>query len=159
MASQHYIFAHKCLPAVAFHDPHRFMMNLGAAHGPLWLSGLWNDMGAKAKPDTVRPPEGLRAWVSQVNATQVVGLVYLPAPWADAEAYFVGVVGNIAPPPQTGLVRPRVFTLERGMDIMNNAPCTFLCEWTQEDAHLNLGPGPAPDAQAFVQAILARCAA
>ncbi len=156
MITQSYIFAHKCIPAVAFHDPHRLMQNIAGPNAPVFLAGLWKDMAEKAPPNTVRPPDGLRSWTTMLSATQVIGVIELPTPWADGEAYFVALVGTLVPPPGVGLTGPRVFTLELGKDILKNIPCTYICEWTTDDVHRNHGQGPPASGQAFVKAVMER---
>jgi len=71
-------------------------------------------------------------------------VVGMPPPQSAAECYLFAIVkdksGGIA-----------YYTLERSL----REGTTMLCGWDAEGAHLNFGPGPKPDLDAFVAAIVA----
>jgi len=82
----------------------------------------------------------------------------LPARFGADSGFVVGM-----PPPQNApdcylfaIVRDNsgsiaYYTLERSI----SEGSTMLCGWNAEGAHLNFGPGPKPDLDAFVAAIVA----
>ena len=95
--------------------------------------------------------------IKYLEDNTVVGLVIFPPPKGITEAYFVATVYR---PPvkkkwfskEKALVR--FFTLEHGIN-SDGSPRTVLCEWTNDESHLNLGNGPEAIAEAFLKEVYA----
>lgn len=153
--SQHYTFVHRALRSVLFRDPSWFFAVLNGPDAGRLLGDLWARAGERAPADARRAGEGLRAQTF-VEGPHLYALITLPPPAEPAEAHFAAAVAGFGDPAAPSLDRlawSRFFTLEHGLDFRTEEPCTFLCEWTQEGRHRNLGAGPEADAGAFVRAL------
>lgn len=139
----HYVFAHRELPGIA----RRFAPNLVglAREGRLddALRTTWTGVGEALPPEDRLAPDGLAAELRSLGAGEAI-LVRFPPPAHVTEAYLALVV--LEPGPDV-----RYFLLEHGWNL-DDSPRTVLGEWT-EQAHLNLGDGPAADADTFVAAV------
>lgn len=138
---QHYVFAHRILPALFLEDPQGFaraierdgtlLRRLWARSGPWWKRFLGAGRIGHRKRGL---PDG---------ATVLV--VTLPPPRMMTEAHFVGLL--IAPAQDEAAF----FTLERH-DGSDGRVSTVLGGWSAK-GHANYGDGPAPTVDAFVDAI------
>lgn len=156
LPSQHYTYCHRALPSIFFHDPSWFFAVVNGADCQRFLTDVWAKAGERGDPGSRRGPEGLRG-EAFIDGPYLLALIHLPAPDEPAECHFVCAVAGFAEPNKPSvdnLAWSRIFTLERGVDFQTEAPITFLCEWTQEGAHRNLGGGPEAEAGAFVGAVL-----
>ncbi|HEX5015397.1 MAG TPA: hypothetical protein VFV72_14715 [Candidatus Limnocylindrales bacterium] len=94
--------------------------------------------------------------VHTANQGYRLGLITLPAPREDTEAYFAAIVGNESNPLDWGY-----FVLESSTSIDGSAR-TVIGEWS-DGRHLNFGSGPPftgaleDDAVAFIEAVLEIC--
>lgn len=158
--SQHYTFVHRALPSVFFNDPSWCFAVLNGPDAQRFVADLWRRVGERTEPSGHRPAEGLKAetFLEGPEAAPIVfALVTLPAPAEAAEAHFAALVAGFADPSAPTIDKlawSRYFTLEYGVDFQTEQPCTFLCEWTREGMHRNLGGGPPAQAGAFVGALL-----
>lgn len=129
---------------------------LGGADRQRFLTDVWARAGEHSAPETRREPEGLRgAAVRKDN--YLFALIYLPTPAEPAECHFMCMIagfGSDEAPSVDELAWARVFTLELGEDFSTGTACTFLCEWTPDRTHRNLGKGPEPTPTAFVAAVI-----
>lgn len=154
--SQHYVFVHRALPSVMFGDPSWFLAVLNGPDAGRFLGDLWARAGERSDPTSRRAGEGLAA-ETFVEGPYLFALVTLPPPEAPAEAHLAAAVARFADPDAPSLdalAWSRFFTLEHGRDFRTEEPCTFLCEWTREGTHRNLGEGPPAEAGGFVRAVL-----
>lgn len=162
--AQHYIFAHRFLPALTFQMGVTTVLILANPEkSDLFLHKLWNDVAEKNEIplDEQITPDPLNATVERVG-DKLIAIVQLPPPQAVTEAHFVAIVSDLPPEPgdddapesiealrqqlrQTPL---RYFSLENGYSL-DNTPRTAFCEWTKE-GHLNMGDGPKPTREAFL---------
>lgn len=162
--SQHYTFVHRALPSVFFNDPSWCFAVLNGPDARRFVADLWRRVGERTGPDGQRAADGLAAetFLEGPEAAPIMfALVTLPAPAEAAEAHFAALVAGFADPSAPvidKLAWSRYFTLEHGIDLHTEQPCTFLCEWTREGTHRNHGGGPPAQAGAFVGALLARLA-
>jgi hypothetical protein len=132
--TQHYLFAHRILSGLLQSDADGFRAAL-LKEGSGLLQRLWIHAGQHGKPS----PGGQPTFsVHQINPTQEALLIQLPPPQEPPEAYFVALLNGT------------VYTLELGRDLGGDAPCTYLCSWS-DTSHANLGQGPAPEREAFLQ--------
>lgn len=153
--SQHYVFVHRALPSVMFGDPSWLFAVLNGPDVRRFLGDLWARVGQRTGPAEHRASEGLAA-ETFVEGPHLFALVTLPRPLEPAEAYFAALVAGFADPAAPSLdalAWSRFFTLEHGLDFRTEEPCTFLCEWTRDGKHRNLGEGPAAEPGAFVRAL------
>ena len=124
--TQHYLFAHRILPALLATEPDKVANLLSDSVG---LLGLW-----KETPGKRFHPDGLAGeWVER--EAHRIGLITLPSPRKTPEAYFVAIV--FAP-------QPRYFVLEKSFH------GTILGLW---NPRANLGTGPPPEREAFLAAV------
>lgn len=134
--TQHYLFAHRILSGLLQSDPEGFRAAL-LKEGDGLLQRLWIHAAQHGKPS----PGGQPTFsVHQLGPAQEALVIQLPPPTDPPEAYFVGLFNNT------------VYTLELGRDLTGDQPCTYLCSWS-ETTHANLGQGPEPEREAFLQAL------
>jgi len=94
--------------------------------------------------------------VHTTNQGYRLGLITLPAPREDTEAYFAAIVGSESIPLDWGY-----FVLESSTSI-DGTPRTVIGEWS-DGRHMNFGSGPAftgnleDDAVAFIESVLEIC--
>ncbi len=151
----HYAFAHRVLPAVFYSDPGKFFEILNTEGS--FLRFLWKQVGSELAEGNRLAADELRYDINYLENGTMIALVTLPSPQGVTEAYFVAIVYR--PPArqhkffeEKALVR--FITLEYGAQ-MDGAPRTVLCEWNAKRMHLNLGDGPEPKAEAFLEAVYA----
>jgi hypothetical protein len=155
--SQHYTYCHRALPSIFFNDPSWFFAVINGQDGQRFLNDVWRRAGERSAPDRCGEPEGLRG-EAFLAGDRLCALIHLPAPAEATECHFVCMVAGFATPDAPSvdqLAWSRCFTLERGLDFLTEEDCTFLCEWTPEGEHRNLGDGPPAEAGAFVAALFA----
>ncbi|GAB4215388.1 MAG: hypothetical protein OHK0022_55240 [Roseiflexaceae bacterium] len=146
---QHYSFAHRLLPALAWQDPERLREALSGAGCQQLLLRIWRDIGSKLPQRERIEPHGLAAELRSHGAFQIV-LITLPPPVAITETYFVAYVFG----PHPGAAMPvRYFTLEESFSFIAHHSRTVLGEWTPDNSHHNLGDGPEPELDAFYSRI------
>jgi mono/diheme cytochrome c family protein len=75
-------------------------------------------------------------------------IVTFPPPQAMPEAYFAAMVYAEGTP-------SRYLTLERSFDLLTNQVITMLGEWHKDGDHGNLGFGPNPTVDGFLEAVVA----
>jgi hypothetical protein len=102
---------------------------------------MWNDIGDALPPEQRIEPEGLRA-VHEPGPPEMM-LVVMPPARHMAEAHFAAIVvcDGVAD----------YYVLEESW-APDRADATVIGGWTPE-SHVNYGPGPTPDLDAFRQAI------
>ncbi|HEU4327029.1 MAG TPA: hypothetical protein VFS21_28065 [Roseiflexaceae bacterium] len=142
--AQHYSFAHRLLPSLAWQNPDRLRMTLAGDEPLPFLMRLWRDIGEHLPPHQRLDPAGLAAETRSHGAYQIL-LITLPPPVAITEAYFAACVFG----PHTHRAVPlRYFTLEESYSFFSHQRTTVLGEW-RPTGHDNLGAGPEPDLDAF----------
>ena len=157
----HYMFPHVVLRQFAFSSPYMCMGALGAPEG----QGLLADMLAAVADFCEQDGQDMTLAADQVRMHPVkvqkkpALIVELPEPRVATEVYFVGIVltpptGDTAADLTTAEVR--YFTLEKGVR-RDAKPHTVLCEWTQDNKHLNYGDGPAASVKNFAEALAGKC--
>ncbi len=142
--AQHYSFAHRLLPALAWQDPERLRLALASDQSLAFLMRLWHDIAEHLPPDQRLDPAGLSAEARPHGARQIV-LITLPPPVAVTEAHFAACVFD---PHARPTAPPRYFTLEESYSFFSHQRTTVLGEW-RPTGHDNLGAGPAPEREAF----------
>jgi hypothetical protein len=157
----HYIFPHVVLRQFAFSSPYMCMGALGAPEG----QGLLTEMLAAVADFCQSDGEEMSLAADQLRMHTLKikrkpGLIVeLPEPHAATEVYFVGIVltpplGDTAADLTSAAVR--YFTLEKGQR-SDGKGRTVLCEWSQDNKHLNYGDGPAASVKKFAEAIAEKC--
>jgi hypothetical protein len=152
---QHYAFAHVALPEMLNSDAARASEVFAAGEGNAFLRWLWDQVGSKCSPEGLVPSEGLYCRVRAEGGRQVV-VVHLPEPRRMTEAFMVALVFDPPTRGWFGRKKPgptRYFTLELSTDLEGGWR-TVLGEWNNR-AHLNMGDGPPPEEDAFVEALTA----
>lgn len=168
---QHYIFAHKMLPHIAFEWGATSVLMLSdpdKASG--FVENLWRDCGEGLEGRDLVAPDGLCVETRRAKGQKLICLVTLPSPVVAPEAYFVVLVCDDLPEPDADDDAPetlelwrlllrstsvRVFTLELSQDL-NGREHTVFCEWASDGRHLNMGDGPRPDKNAFFSFLAAQ---
>jgi hypothetical protein len=157
---QHTAFAQTTLRAMVAEDPEELLVALSGPGAEELLVGAWHEVGrdaARQDPDlTPLPPDGLEAIPARL-AGRPAALVKMPEPHAATEAYFVAVVLNheLADAPKAAPEREfYYFLLEKSVAGPHGGGTTF-SQWDDVAAghRRDLGPGPAPDARAFLERI------
>jgi hypothetical protein len=156
---QHTTFSQSTLRALAADDPEELVVALSGPGAEELLVDLWHEIGrdaASRDPDlTPLPPTGLEAIPARL-AGRPAALVKLPEPRAATEAHFVAVVLNheLADAPKAAPAREfYYFLLEKSVADASGGGTTF-AEWDEGAAgRRDLGPGPAPDARAFLERV------
>lgn len=142
------MFVHQALPAMFFANPAKFVTTL-VERGDEVLHTLWHQVGQQVREANRISPAGLSAETRQLEDETRLVLITLPAPKGVTEAYFVALAYR-PPTQQKGLTR--FITLEYSLSL-EGSPGTMLCEWTAEGQHGNLGQGPEPTLEAFLEAV------
>jgi hypothetical protein len=157
---QHTAFAQSALRALVAEDPEDAVITLSGPGAEEFLVGAWHEVGrdaARQDPDlTPLPPAGLEAIPARL-AGRPAALVKMPEPHAVTEAYFVAVVLNheLADAPKAAPEREfYYFLLEKSVAGPGGGGTTF-SQWDDGAAggRRDLGPGPAPDARAFLERV------
>ena len=145
----HYLFAHRILPDFTLNQGPDLLSTL-ARDGQVFLDWIWSRLAEDLPPAEHLDPEGLTFSLHELGPWHIV-LITLPPAEHTTEAHMVAAVAQLHPLGwgQQTYGTFRCFTLER----TDAHPATSLCEWTL-DAHLHIGPGPAVDPDAFLQAVL-----
>jgi hypothetical protein len=148
---QHYEYAHRVLPGVAFDNPSGMMTVLASPKARPLLADLWLRLAEQCERDgqpadrAYRPPEPARR---RANATAWY-VVTLPQPLHSPEAFLVALAFDAA----TATVR--CFTLELTWDHVARKATTVVCGWSPEGNHLNYGlHGTPPEPAAFLDAVV-----
>jgi hypothetical protein len=146
----HYIFAHKAIPSLFFHEPEKFL-SIMSVHADAFLRDFWNKVGESVDKTELVAADGLACEVRKIVNGDVGALITLPPPERITEAYFVAPVYR----PQAGSKngRTRFITLEYSPD---RESLSVLCEWTAEGSHLNSGDGPEPKPEDFWKVVCTR---
>jgi len=172
---QHYLFAHKMLPQIAFDFGAASVLMLSDGERAAdFLERVWRDCGeglqGRDLVDLDGASVGLSVETRRVAGEEMISIVTLPAPQVTPEAYFVAFMCDAVPhsAPDDGspestdiwklLVRStpvRVFTLELSQD-EGGRDGTVFCEWTNDGRHVNMGTGPSPDKNAFFSFLAAQ---
>ena len=155
---QHVAFAHSALRALAGEDPEALVIALAAPGAEDFLAEVWDAVGREVSSSdpaaaVTLAPTGLEAIPARL-AGRPAGLVKMPEPVAATEAHFVAIVLNHeladpakpAPEPEY-----HYFLLEKSV-AAEGEHATVFARW-DDGAHEDLGPGPAPDARAFLDRI------
>ena len=156
---QHLTFAQSTLRSLVAEDPVDRVIALSGPEAEELLLGAWHEVGrdaARQDPDlTPLPPTGLEAIPARL-AGRPAALVKMPEPHAATEAYFVAVVLNheLADAPKATPEREfYYFLLEKSVAGPGGGGTTF-SEWdVATGGRRDLGPGPVPDARAFLERI------
>ncbi|GAA2750928.1 hypothetical protein GCM10010440_61180 [Kitasatospora cinereorecta] len=143
--AHHYRFAHQVLPGLARDLGPQMLDNEPRGGFTAGLASLWQGLGETLPESERLPGDGLSAELVDRGGHRML-LVELPRPSAPAEAYLVAV----AQP--AGADHCRCFTLEHGVSPLDGQAYTVLAEWADR-SHINLGPGPAAQRDAFVAAV------
>lgn len=155
---QHVAFAHSALRALAGEDPEALVIALAAPGAEDFLADVWDAVGREVSASdpgiaVTLAPTGLEAIPARV-AGRPAGLVKMPEPTAATEAHFAAVVLNheLGDPPKPA-PEPEFyyFLLEKSVT-GDGDRLTVFARW-DDGAHEDLGPGPAPDARAFLDRI------
>lgn len=145
----HYLFAHRLVPAMFFSNPARFMETLETG-GEGLLYFLWDRIRQDMSGAERLSPEGLRSEFIKLEEGVQVGVILLPKPTNQAEAFMTAAVYRAEGKGKVEI--QRYFTLEKSI-LLSGASETVLCEWSGLDQHLNYGAGTKPEVDAFVKAI------
>jgi hypothetical protein len=155
----HYTLAHCALRTIAA-DPLAYLAILASPDAQPFLARVLPSVSKHCSDTEPQPDFGIDdVTVHRVRVGRYpCAVIGLPSPRATTEAYFTAAV-LLADPEEAvqgfadaARLEMRYFTLEKGF-LFAGPPCTVLCEWTTEGSHVNHGDGPAPELEAFVQAM------
>ncbi len=105
-------------------------------------------MASKDESVEFIPPTGLACFPIDIGSDYYGALVQFPTPERIREAYFVAI---IMPTSQTAPEHCEFFTLEFSKS-QDGSKRTVFGKWS-DGSHFNMGDGPAPEKEAFVEAI------
>jgi hypothetical protein len=149
---QHYAFAHRVLPSLIWtHSEHLWSLLTGSERDA-FLQAVWKAAGENQEPSEQVDGTTLRSSIHR-HGSSTIFLITLPQPIAPAEAYFVAIIfGNPPPitPAESSIDQIRYFTLELAHNVITQEQYTVVAEWRKAQ-HFNLGSGPRPDTQAFLE--------
>ena len=139
---QHYHFADSALPSRLFAGRVGSML-LGAYPDGMvaFLRRLWEAAGERFPPEECLPPDALRVTAHRIGGKHPVLLIHMPPPERDLEAHFVATVFTPT---------PRYFTLGKSPSLPGDEESATTLREVDSQANHNLGPGPAPIADAFL---------
>ncbi|MEV4313317.1 hypothetical protein [Actinocrispum sp. NPDC049592] len=144
----HYRFAHVSLPRIALGGTVNLRQFADEGKLGQMLRGFWDFVGTQQVAEEDRlPADGLSSETVTTGDSTVL-LITLPRALKATEAYFVAIAYRAA------AAIPRYFCLEHGTPLFPDT--TMIGEWVQGEgglSHVNLGDGPEPDADAFLDAI------
>ena len=141
----HYQFAHRWLRDIALRYGSDFVRDNPRGNLTGALVAMWHEVGTRLPEVQRLAPDGLATDLRPDPSTPMV-VVTMPAARHMVEAHFAAIV---LCDEQT-----RYFVLEESWS-PTEPVATVLGEWIG-DSHINLGPGPAPDRTAFIEAVLTR---
>jgi hypothetical protein len=153
---QHYAFAHRVLPSLTWSHPDRLLSLLTSSEREAFLQAVWETAGKDLPPSDQVDGATLRSAIHQYGRS-TIALITLPHPIVPAEAYFVAIIfDDPSSLNATDIEIPHVryFTLEFGRNIITQEAHTAVAEW-RKDGHYNLGSGPRPESQAFLDHVIA----
>lgn len=149
--NHHYTFAHVLLPTAFLKDPVKFITAF-REEGSVYLWFCWDQVG-KTLPEGERLPKGaLDFRLVDLGENTDALVIALPTPKGMTEAHYMALVHRPAQSPTTAALT-RVIALENSAD-ENDKPTTCLCEWVGT-GHYNLGEGPKPTLDKFIDAVKA----
>lgn len=161
--SAHYVLAHLALRTLALSNPVQFLAIMASGNGRDLIADLLAEIGKRIGKRMGKPPPFTADNVT-IHCRRVgvfpCAVLKMPPPQEAAECHMVALVAlmDVATESPTEWKRAtppaRFFTLERGMH-MGGQLRTVLCEWS-DSAHSNLGDGPEPTVDAFIQALVGR---
>ncbi len=157
MRTQHYEFAHVALPYLTHTRASQTLAILAGPDSERYLNDLWHKAGEQVGPEGVSDGQVPRCVVSATGSNGLVAAFHMPPPQHTAEAYLAVIIARFDDPSAASLEAlrwVRYFTLERGTNYRTGETCSFVCEWTADGRHRNLGLGPPPEERAFVEYIL-----
>lgn len=153
--SQRYVFAHRALPQVVHDDPEKARTLLSGPEGAGFLAFLWHRVGERLPPEERAPAEGLETSRHVKPDGTVIILVTMPPPKRSPEAWFAALVFTPGPRKMLFFRHPptvQYLTLELGHDV-DGETRTVLCGWSKDGTHYNLGDGPPPESDAFLDRV------
>ncbi|MFI5530348.1 hypothetical protein ACIA8O_17585 [Kitasatospora sp. NPDC051853] len=144
--AHHYGYAHRVLAGLA-RDLGVKMLDREPAPGFTGgLTAIWQGYGEQLPESERLSADGLSADLVQRDGYRAL-LVILPPAVAPSEAHLVAVVQSAE------AEQCRYLTLEHGVSPIDRQTYTVLGEWTADGQHINLGPGPAAEPDAFLAAV------
>ena len=149
----HYFFAHRYLPGMFQSEPGQFMSML-ASNGLPFVHFMWDRAGQQMPPDDRLAPDGLALSMHKSVQNIEVAIISLPKPENTPEAHFVAPAYH---PEVNGQLFTRYYTLEFTL-LGSNQPGTMFCRWS-DTTHMNMGDGPRPDLNEFLNKIEERLTA
>jgi len=155
----HYMLAHVALRSIAHADPMTFFSVLASAKKDAFLEALLQSVedNNDSEEHLDFSVADLALHPGRVGEYPVIYLEF-PSPQRATEVYFVGAVLKLMDHETVQASEiPEVdfYTLERGVNLGGETQ-TVLGGWNPQGDHANFGEGPAPEIQAFHQAICAR---
>ena len=142
----HYSFVHFALRQAFFADPGAMLARLAEPDADWALSRWWESVGSRVrevKPEEVAIDSSGLSILMGTAAEGRLAVIRFPQPEEDTEAHFAAMLESV----------PSFFTLERATNPLTDEIYTMLCEWTPAGSHLNLGRGPEPDIEVFVETV------
>lgn len=143
----HYIFANMVLNKFAFKNPDEFFSFHESGDSSGFLLNLWEETGKMLESDAhLLSSEGLEVALAKDLEDFRLMIIKMPPPENITEVFYVALVrikNESADKP--GL---RYFTLE-----YHDAKNASLCEWTENETHINYGNEMKADLDGFVESV------
>jgi hypothetical protein len=150
---QHYLFAHRLLPEMAYKDPAQFYKVVGSSAGNRYLQTLWKKTAAVIQQPSIETDQLF---------VQVLGkrlaVIEFPSPIEAPESHFAAMA-SIPGKKRFGFLpgplKHYYFLLDFAAPAKkDNRPKTNLARLDKELYQFDLGPGPEPNREAFIQAVV-----
>ncbi len=156
----HHAFAFVVLSRLALQDPPGMLTSLASSAGEKIVRDLWKAVGEDC--DEALPATGIKVKHGRMSADRIAAVVTLPPPLRPGEAHFIAMVAGVDPSTDgadaPGALRDfHYFLLERGKERTNRVHTIIGA--LRPDAkgnleHYNFGPGPKPEVEDFLTALV-----
>jgi hypothetical protein len=139
----HYEYAHRTLPNIVHRIGAGLVHNAEDRDLTPALVDLWSEIGLGLPEEQRLDPAGLSATYEPGPPVPMV-IITMPPAYHMVEAHFAAIVA-IAD-------KVRYLVLEESWSPLQDRRATVIGEWAA-DGHFNLGLGPPPQRQAFLEAV------
>lgn len=146
-------FVSDALASLFHNSPGEYLTFLNR-DGTKFLRFYWDKVGEKIEGARRVDSYGLNYEFRTPEKNTTVVLVTLPRPLVDGESFFAAQVYRpLRRTPFLGISDiTRMFTLDRDDESPSG---TYLREWSRRFRLVEIGPGPAPELDAFYEAVMA----
>jgi len=148
------VFASRLLPSVFFCDPAQFM-DILRKEKQAFLHYLWEKAGGIVGERHKLAQDSWSCEFVTLGNSVSISIITFPEPGAVTEPFFVAAAFRPAEPGSELEEIARWFALESTTSLPRMDAQAFLCEWTSDGKHLNMGQHTEITHKTFVAAVRA----